>query len=207
MALCKITCNTHLNTSPLFTGEKKMPQTTSVCVFLSGVFIISSSNFILIMKYSFTEICDQKWGSWEISGSMCSGRWQISDDSSVGGHDWFQTLGCIAFNENQWLAVSVLITEDVLTATSCLDRFLFFWVWSLMFVWILSFTISVLVAKILHDPSTQYAACDKFRLLAEIWASSVTYPSFNFNSVSKCIYRGMQMHIERDTWIYLHALI
>lgn len=115
-----------------------MPWTTSVDVFLYGVFIII--NLISAMKYPFTEICDHKWGSWEISGSMCSGRWQISDDSSVRGHDWFQTLGCIAFNENQWLAVSVLITEDVLTATSCLDRFLFFWARSLMFVWILSFT-------------------------------------------------------------------
>lgn len=116
----------------------KTPQTTSVYVFLHGIFIIIIINLILIMKYPFTEICDQKWGSWEISGSMCSGRWQISDDSSVGGHDWFQTLGCIAFNENQWLAVSVLITEDVLTATSCLDCFLFFCLGSLMFVWILS---------------------------------------------------------------------
>lgn len=125
---------------------------------------------------------------------------QISDDSSVGGHDWFQTLGCIAFNENQWLAVSVLIAEDVLTATSCLDRFLLFWAQSLMFVWILSFTISVQVAKSLRDRSTPYAACDRFGLLVGIWASTMKHPYFMFNTVSKCIYRV------RDTWIYLHTL-
>lgn len=38
----------------------KTPQTTSVYVFLHGIFIIIIINLILIMKYPFTEICDQK---------------------------------------------------------------------------------------------------------------------------------------------------
>lgn len=128
MDLCEITCNINLKINLLFTGWNKMSWITSAIKDSAW-----NLYFYLFLnkKYPFTEICDHKWARWEISRSMYSGRWQISDDSSVGGHDWFQTLGCIAFNENQWLAVSVLIAEDVLTATSCLDHFLFLWVWCL----------------------------------------------------------------------------
>lgn len=51
----------------------------------------------------------------------------------------------------------------------------------------------------LHDPSTWYTACDRYRLLVGIWASSVKHPYFIFNKVS--VYRERYMDVFACTYL------